>query len=128
MKDVELLAHTLALELAQIRELIAGPMQQWSNGQKVDGARALQLSRAAATPNLWNGDGRLMGWSVRVPGDAGAAATLVLRDGEGGDVVGQVAVKAGDSATVWLGTGVSIGQALYAEVTGPLVGAVYLRD
>lgn len=127
-KDAELLANTVALELAQLRELIAGPLSQWSNGLKVDGARPLQLSRAAVQPNLHNGNGRLLGWSLLVPADGDGPGTVVLRDGDGGDIVGQETVPAGASATRHLGAGVSVGQALYAEVSGPVVGVVYFRD
>jgi len=127
-KDVEVLAATVALEIARLRESLTGDLSQWANGLRVKGARPLQLSRAAATPNLHNGNGQLLGWSLRVPDDADAGGTVVLRDGDAGDIVGQVAVPVGASATAWLSAGVSVGQALYAEVTGPVVGVVYFRD
>lgn len=122
------LLHLVALELKGIRESLAGPLAQWSNGARVEGARPLQLSRAAVSPNLWNGGGRLLGWSLRVPADAAGPATVTFRDGDGGDLVGLAAIAVGATVTHYLGAGISVGQALYAEVTGPVVGVAYFRD
>jgi len=50
MNSTDQLATVIALEFAQLRETLTGDLSQWSNALKVDGARPLQLSRAAAIP------------------------------------------------------------------------------
>jgi hypothetical protein len=128
-QDIERLTHTLALEIASLKEAMTDSMTQWSNGLRVRGALPLQLSRAVVSPNLFNGNGKLMGWTLRVPADAGAAGSLVLKDGDAdGEIIGQAVVAVGASSTHWLAGGVNVGRALYAEVTGVLLGAVYFLD
>lgn len=126
-KDIETLTAAFALEVDALREAIVGSPNQWANALRVKGARPLQISRAAATPNLWNGDGRLMGWSLRET--AGAAATVTFRDGDAdGEIVGTVVLAANAGSTHLLPGGVNVGRALFAQVTGAVTGAVYFLD
>lgn len=125
--DVEQLAHVVALEVAALRESLTEGMGKWANGFKLNGARALQLSRAAVQPNLYNGSGRLLGWSVTVDAAAGGPGLVVFRDGDGGDVLAVLNVAPGTAETRQLGAGVNVGQALVAQVTGAVTGAVYFQ-
>lgn len=132
-KDVETLTQAVALEIAALREAIVGNTSQWANALRVRGARPLQISRAAVTPVLWNGDGRLMGWSLRVDAAATGPATITLRDGDAdGDILASFTVAVGSSSTHLLPGGVSVGRALVATVTGTaaatVVGAVFFLD
>ena len=122
------LVATLGNEIGAAIEGALSPLGQFANGLAVKGARPIQLSRVTATnPGLWSAEGRLMGWSVRAGADAPGSLTLFDSRTGDGDVLGVVTIPAGTTATHWLGTGVSFGEALSAVVAG-LTGVVYVRD
>ena len=107
-------------------ELSAG-LAQFQAGQRIDGARYVDVSRQM----LSNGRVRLVGWSVRASGGA-VAATLRNSVDASGDVVAVIDLDPATgqtSQTVTLtGPGVSCPAGLFIETSGAgqLVGAVHL--
>lgn len=112
--------------LSQLR----ADMAESLGGTLLRGARAVPIGSAAgATKRPRTTAGALIGWSVRET--AGAAATVVLRDGcdANGDVVAEISLAANGAQTIWLGpAGVNVSQGLYVDlVAGAVEGAAYLR-
>jgi hypothetical protein len=77
----------------------------------------------------WNGTTRLLGYSFSE--EAGAAAKLILRDGNGtsGRVLAVISLAAGESTRDWFGPdGIQVNTGLYVDRTaGTSLGAIYHR-
>jgi hypothetical protein len=77
----------------------------------------------------WNGSTRLLGWSFSE--EAGAAAKLILRDGNGtsGRILAVVSLAAGESNREWFGPdGIQVNTGIYVDRTaGTSLGAIYHR-
>jgi hypothetical protein len=106
-----------------IAQLQAG-LAQFVNGNRLTASRPLQVRPGT----VWNGSGRLVGWSLATD-DAGPVR-VILRDGREpgqGDVLAVLDVDPAAAATTVLGVpGVSFGEALHVETSGRLLGAVYI--
>lgn len=122
------LAAVLHLEFAGLREQLAGPLDQFADGLRVRGARALDVSKRQM---IWGGRGRLMGWTLR---GINATVAVNLHDGRdnSGQLIGTVSVglnSAWNQSSVWFGPGgVHFGEALFLDLigTGTVSGAVYI--
>lgn len=121
---VEHVGAMFALEGAKLRAEMQAGLSDFQRGLRVTGAAYRPL---VANAVVYNGSRRLVGWSVRA---VGGAATLTLHDGRTADddVIATVGLSAdGATDTQWMGpAGVSFVEALYAEVTGTLVGALWI--
>jgi hypothetical protein len=77
----------------------------------------------------WNGSTRLLGYSFSE--EAGAAAKIILRDGNGtsGRVLAIISLAAGESARDWFGPdGIQVNTGIYVDRTaGTSLGAIYHR-
>lgn len=98
------------------------------NGVLLRGARPVQIGTAAgATNRPTSSGGRLVGWSIR---ETTGTTPAVLRfyDGRGSDapLVAVANLAGGGSATHWLGSGISLTEGLYVDITGAIEGAAYL--
>jgi hypothetical protein len=78
---------------------------------------------------VWSGPTRLLGWSVSE--EAGAAAKLIIRDGNGtgAPLVGVVSLAAGESNREWFGPdGINITTGIYVDrISGTTLGGIYHR-
>lgn len=119
-----------------VEDAVAAELQRWTetqvrmhqslNAVMLRGANAVQVG-TGGTAKPTTSPGSLIGWSLRETG--GAAASLRLRDGEGGAIVATIALAAAASSNVWQGPGgVALAYGLFVEVVaGAVEGAVYLR-
>jgi len=77
----------------------------------------------------WSGPTRLLGWSFSE--EAGAAAKVILRDGNGtgARVIAVIALAAGESNREWFGPdGIQVNTGIYVDRTaGTSLGALYHR-
>jgi hypothetical protein len=77
----------------------------------------------------WNGPTRVLGWSFSE--EAGAAAKLILRDGNGtsGRYVATVTLAANESNREWFGPdGIQVNVGIYVDrISGTTLGGVYHR-
>lgn len=115
----------MLLAQEQLRTELASGLQQFHNGQRLQGARAVDVGPTGRGPLVWGGDGRLVGWSLRATGDDPVVVHLTTG---AGDVLAVLEVAA--SSTQWFGPGgVSFADGLRLEVigaAGDLAGAVYV--
>lgn len=119
------LGELFALQGDRIRDEIRAGLQETSNALRLRGARNRPLYPDAL---VWGGPGRLVGWSIRA---TGGAVSVTLHDGRdtAGEVLAVIDVPAGESTQGALpGGGVSITEALYADVSGAgaVQGSIYL--
>jgi hypothetical protein len=117
----------LPVELQKVSTELSVGLQQYANGNRLRGARAVVVG-AAGRPLLWAGPGRLVGWSVHA---VGGAVTVVLHDSRdaSGDTLAAIELAAGASQSFWAGPGgVSFGEGLYATISGAgaVEGALWL--
>lgn len=121
--------HPVAVALVDALDRIHTELQRSRDAVTLRGADAAPLLPTADTSVSRNA-GTLFGYSVRETSGA-AAATIVLRDGldDTGELLAEIALPAGGSATVWLGPqGVAFVNGLHAQlVAGAVEGAVYLN-
>jgi hypothetical protein len=124
---IEHLAATVALEGERTRAELATAFAQTQRGLRVDGALARPIVPNAVN---YNSGRRLVGWSLRA---SAGDVVINLRDGHdaGGDVIGSIALAAGQSQTKTLmPAGVAFVEGLYVEATGAgaaaVVGALWI--
>lgn len=122
---------------SQVREIdyvrwamqLQADLAQSLGGVMLRGARPVPLGTAAnSSSRPTSSPGRLVGWSVRETSGA-AAATVRLFDGRdtSGTLLATLQLTSGQSHQNWLGgSGVSITDALYVDITGQIEGSVYL--
>lgn len=77
----------------------------------------------------WSGPTRLLGWSFSE--EAGAAAKIILRDGNGtgARVIAVISLASGESNREWFGPdGIQVSTGIYVDRTaGTTLGAIYHR-
>lgn len=126
-KALDRLADRFALEMAGVRAEFRAGLTQTKDALRLTGARPVPMGGIGSSRLLWGGPVRLVGWNLWA---SGGPVRVLLHDGRdtGADVVGVVDLAALEHDAQWLGAGVSLGEALYAEIvgTGTLTGAVYL--
>ena len=125
-ENVQAALLSLPMELERMGAKLQTGLAEFHNGQRLDAARYVDAGRA---PLLWGDRCRIVGWSLVEDAEAPAPARLVLRNGrdDSAEVVAVVDLDASSSSTQWLGpSGVAVGEALWATVTGSVAGAVYL--
>jgi hypothetical protein len=102
------------LEVQQHSALIAAGLAQFQNGQRLRGARPLQINGHG---RLWGGAGRLVGWSIV---SIGGPVTILIRDSTvagAGDVLAVIDVVDTESETQWFGPGgISFGEGVFLDV------------
>lgn len=124
-ENVQAALLSLPMELERLGAKLATGLSESHNGQRVTAARPLHIR---ASPKLWNGSGRLVGWSIFAHG----AVQVVIRDGRDADAdpVAVAKLAAGQSETIWLGPGgISMGEGVYLDVAPgveSIEGAVWL--
>lgn len=114
--------------LAQMRADLAETL----GGIMLRSARPLPIGTAAGSSTHPLGSpGRLVGWSLRETSGS-APATVRIYDGQdtGGTLLACIQVAASPSSAsclnLWLGSGVSITNGLYLDITGTIEGSVYV--
>jgi hypothetical protein len=121
-ENVQAALLALPMELQRIGAELSTGLAEFHNGQRVDAARYVDVRRA---PLLWGDRCRLVGWSLRPAGVEPASVTLRNGRDDSAEVV--AVIELGDTAqTAWLGGGIAVGEALWADVDGTVEGAVYL--
>lgn len=130
-ENVQAALLALPMELDRIAGQMASGLSEFHNGNRVTAARYADVTRRQVS----NGRGRLVGWSMR-NSHATDPLTVTIRDSRdaAGDVMATFTLAAGAGSTHQLGVaGVSFGEGLFLDVTGPaaavagsLVGAVWL--
>lgn len=122
--------ENIPLHLEQVRSELAVGLQTFHNGNRLQGARAVQVGVTGASTLAWAGAGRLVGWSLRA---TGGAVTVMIRDARtaADDFLACIELADSASETIWLGEGgVSFGEGVYVQATaagaGVIQGAVYL--
>jgi len=126
----EFLSHLSAIALAveHSRDTLRAELEQTRNAVRTSGGepRAV-VDGSGKGVRVSTSPGRLAGWSLRE--SAGAVAVVRLRDGAdaGAELVAVVNLPAGGSSTQWLlPGGASLGNGLFADVTGSVEGVAYI--
>lgn len=104
------------------------------NGIMLRGARPVPIGAASGGTLLpTTSAGRLVGWSIQEAAGTPANAGVRFYNGRNsadGSLIGVARLAAAPSAsssnTTWLGTGVSITDGLWVEITGTVEGVVWL--
>lgn len=121
---VTALVHTVE----NATEQLAAEFEGTRNAVRISGAEyrpAVDGTGAGARVTV--SAGRLAGWCLRETTGA-APAVVRLLDGPGGDVVAEIGIPAGQTATTWLlpgGVSIAYGVAV-AVVSGAIAGTVYV--
>jgi hypothetical protein len=116
------------LEVHKSTAQVAAGLAQWQNGNRLTGARPLQINGHG---RLWGGSGRLVGWSIV---SIGGPVTILIRDSRAagnGDVLAVLDVVDTESETQWFGPGgISFGEGVFLDVQSgslaTLKGSVWL--
>lgn len=114
---------SIPLELARVTQELKAGLQEFHNGNRLQAARFLDVSRRLGS----NGSGRLLGWSLYA---ASGDVVVRFRNGNGGELISVAKLTGGSTSTHTLPeSGVSFTEGLYFDVTGAgadsLEGAAY---
>lgn len=104
-------------------ERLTAEMASTRNAVTLRGAEAKPLTGAAQLVTV--SACRLLGFAIRET--VGIAASLLVYDGDGGELVAPIALAAGESAREWWGPGgVGLTRGAYVTVTGSIEGTLFV--
>lgn len=120
--DATLHAAVYAIESGL--EALTASMTATRDAVSLKGAEAKQLT--GSNQRITTSSTRLMGFAVHETTD-GASAELLIRNGDGGDVLMVVSLYASESAREWFGPGgIALTAGVSVEVAGGIEGSIFV--